>query len=96
MGEPVGHEAGFVRPALVVSEDRMSETGLVVVLPITSTRLGYATHVEIDGALPVPSYVQCEQITVLSTHRVRREVGHVDAVEMLAVERVLRQLLALG
>ena len=37
LGTPVGRKAGFERPVLVVSADAFSASGLVVVLPVTTT-----------------------------------------------------------
>ena len=48
-GEPEGHEAGWERPALVVSDEQLADVGLLVVCPITTTRRGYPSHVEIDA-----------------------------------------------
>ena len=94
-GDPIGHEQGFRRPDVIVSADQMSELGLPVVLPVTTTKLGYATHVEIEGVLPVTSYVQCEQIRVVSADRLIRRLAALDAVALIRVEAVLRRILVL-
>lgn len=94
-GSPVGHEAGFRRPALVVSPGSLNRHGVLVVLPITRTRLGYPTHIELDRALPVVCYVQCELIRSISDARVVRPVGVVDGVDLARVDLVLRRILGL-
>jgi mRNA interferase MazF len=48
LGEPLGHEQGWSRPVLIVSAEQTLEYGFPVVLPITRTRTGYPTHIEID------------------------------------------------
>lgn len=95
LGETIGHEAAWRRPALVVSDSRLAASGLAVVLPITRTRRGYATTIELDGPLPVVSYVQCEQIRTISTQRAIRCLGHIGGLELLEIERVLKHLLRL-
>lgn len=95
LGDPIGHEAAWRRPALVVSDPRLAAVGLAVVLPITRTRRGYATNVELDGALPVISYVQCEQIRTISTDRAVEVLGRVSPVDLARVDQVLRYLLRL-
>jgi mRNA interferase MazF len=95
-GDPVGHEPGWRRPALIVSADLTVEYGLPLVAPITRTHKGYPTHVELDGALPLTCYVQCELLRVVSTDRLLRPVGVVEGIEMLRVEQILRRLLVLG
>lgn len=94
-GTPVGHEAGFRRPALVVSPGSLNRHGVLVVLPITRTRLNYPTHVELDGALPVVSYVQCELIRSISDGRVVRPLGVINEFDLARVDLVLRRILGL-
>ncbi len=98
LGDPVGHEAGLVRPALVVSDDRANTHGLVVVCPITGSRRGYPTHIEIDessSGMDSVSYVQTEQIRTLSTRRLVHRLGSVDSTAIAHVDRALRFLLRL-
>lgn len=94
-GDPIGSEQGFHRPAVIISASQMSRFSLPIVLPVTRTKLGYATHVELENALPVTSYVQCEQIRVVSTERLIRRVGTVDGVDIIRVESILRRILQL-
>lgn len=94
-GDPLGSEPGFRRPAVIISASEMSRFGLPIVLPITRTKRGYATHIELEHALPVTSYVQCELIRVVSTERVLRRVGVVEGVDVVRIENVLRRLLEL-
>lgn len=94
-GSPIGHEQGFQRPALIVSHTDMARYGLPVVLPVTRTRRGYPTHVELDGVLPVISYVQCEQIRTVSADRMIRPLGQVTDLTMRRIEEILRRILVL-
>ena len=94
-GDPIGHEQGYRRPALIISHDEMSRHGLPVVLPITRTKRGYPTHVELDDVLPITSYVQCEQIRTISAQRLIRPIGMVGDLTMLRIEQILRRILAL-
>jgi len=94
-GDPIGHEQGYQRPAVIVSATELSGLGLPIVLPVTRTKLDYVTHVELDGALPVTSYVQCEQIRVVSTDRLMRRIASLDGVDLMRIETVLRRILEL-
>ena len=97
LGEPVGHEAAFERPALVVSHDRLAQLGLVTVLAVTRTRLGWPSHVEVDPAesgLRETSYVQSEQVRTISTRRITRVVGPLPLATVRAVEALVRINLA--
>lgn len=92
-GYPRGHEPGFQRPAVLVSDDEINRRALPIVLPVTRTRRGYATHVELEKALPVTSYVQCELIRAVSGDRLLRKVGDVDPVDMLRIAKILSRIL---
>lgn len=94
-GTPIGHEPGFRRPAVVVSRSELSRHGVPIVLPITRTRRGYATHVELDDVLPVVSYAQCELIRAVSVDRLLRPVASLDAAHLALIELILRRILDL-
>ena len=98
LGVPQGHEAGFERPALIISNDRLAEAGLVTVLPITRTALGYPSHVEIEpveSGLSATSYVQTEQVRTVSTDRLVDVVQSLPDVALLSVEQRVRTNLSL-
>jgi mRNA interferase MazF len=92
-GDPLGHEPAFRRPAVLISAPELSRFGLPIVLPVTRTKRDYPTHVEVEGALPVTSYVQCEQIRAVAAEQLVRRVGTLDALVLLKVETVLRRIL---
>ena len=92
-GTPIGHEPGFRRPAVVVSHNELNRHGVPVVLPLTRTRRGYPTHVELAGVLPVVSYVQCELIRAVSVDRLIRPVASLDNAQLAKIELILRRIL---
>lgn len=94
-GNPIGHEQGLQRPAVIVSHDEMARYGLPVVLPVTRTKRGYPTHVQLDGVLPVTGYIQCEQIRTVSAERMIRPLGSINDLTLTRVEQVLRRILKL-
>lgn len=94
-GDPIGHEPAFQRPALVVSPEAFNRHGTPIVAPITKTRRGYPTHVELDGPLPVISYVQCELVRAVSDQRVIRSLGRADEVALSQVAVILRRIMSL-
>lgn len=98
LGEPIGHEAGLSRPAVVVSHDRLAHVGLIAVVPVTRTRLGWPSHVEIepsDLGLRETSYVQTEQIRTVSTQRVTQIVSRLPFAALHIVDGLLRTNLGL-
>lgn len=94
-GHPSGHEPGFRRPAVLMSVEDINRRALPVVLPITRTRRGYATHVELEQALPIVSYVQCELIRAVAPERLLKQVGAVDPITMLRIAKILSRMLEL-
>lgn len=98
-GEPVGREqAAGRRPALVVSADLLNEgpAGVVIVVPLTTSRRGLPSHIEIDDAsLDETSYAKCEDVKSVSDHRLITCLGQTGAENMFAVGRALRFLLDL-
>ena len=93
-GDPIGHEPGYRRPAIVITQPSINEFGTVVVVPVTSSRRGYATHIEIES-LPLTSYAQCELIGVVSELRLVKKIGQASITEMAQIDRTLRRILAL-
>jgi mRNA interferase MazF len=96
----VGHEQGGERPCLVVSDDRFnhSRAHLVIVLPITSTERGIASHVRIDppeGGLKAVSFIKCEDVRSISKQRLQSRWGRVSAKTLATVEDRLRILMNL-
>jgi mRNA interferase MazF len=94
-GDPIGHEPAFRRPAVVISALELSRFGLPIVLPVTRTKRDYPTHVEIEGVLPVTSYVECEQIRAVAAERLLQRVGALDPIVLLKVDTVLRRILVI-
>ncbi|MFC5379524.1 type II toxin-antitoxin system PemK/MazF family toxin [Aquipuribacter nitratireducens] len=99
LGTPIGHEAGARRFALVVSVDAQNRFGLAAICPITTTALGYPSHVEIDkgtAGMSAICYVQVEQLRTVSTDRFETFKGVLDPVRMNDVEQIMRWVLGLG
>jgi mRNA interferase MazF len=95
LGEPTNPEQGYRRPVVIVSHDETVGYGLPVVVPMTRSKRGYPTHVEIDGVLPTASYVQCEQLRAIAVSRLSRRLGAVNDIDLLRIAAVIRRLLAM-
>ena len=99
-GEPIGTEQSGRRPAFVVSDDELNDgpSGLVIVIPITSTHRGLPSHIELDRAdtgLDEICYAKCEDIKSVSEQRLITRLGVAPPPAVFAIERILRFLLAL-
>jgi mRNA interferase MazF len=100
-GTPIGHEQGYRRPAVVVSDDRLnrSRAGLAIVVPVTANRRGLPSHIELERSsgtgLKEISYAKGEDINSVSTERLVRRLGSVGVVQLTQLTDVLRVLLAM-
>jgi mRNA interferase MazF len=99
-GDPVGREQAGRRPGVVVSADPLNESraGVVVVVPMTTTRRGLPSHVEIDAGssgLDEVSYAKCEDVKSVSQQRLVARLGVVSSEVTFDISRILRLLLDL-
>lgn len=100
-GNPVGHEEGGVRPAVVVGSATHCRfpIDMAIVVPLTTRERGLDHHVRIDSAqsgLVRPSWARTEDITAVSTQRFRRQqpLGTVSADEINRLSEWLREMVA--
>ncbi len=99
-GEPVGREQAGTRPAVVVSTDALNEgpSGVVLAVPLTSTRRQLPSHVEIEpgaSGLDHPGYAKCEDVKSISQRRIVNRLGVAGPQPMFEIGRVLRYLFEL-
>jgi len=100
LGQPIGHEPAFGRPAVVVSVDTINNGpgGLVVVVPVGSAAYGLRSHVELDrepSGLDHTSFARCDQLRVISTARLLTKRGMVSPEQLLPIDQALRFVLDL-
>jgi mRNA interferase MazF len=97
-GEPVGREQAGRRPAVVVSATLLNDgaSGVVIVVPLTTTRRGLPSHVEVDvgsSGLDHASYAKCEDVKSISVERLVARLGDAGSDAVFEVSKVLRFLL---
>ncbi|MBK8938205.1 MAG: type II toxin-antitoxin system PemK/MazF family toxin [Polyangiaceae bacterium] len=92
LGEPSGSEPGFRRPVLVVQGDALNRTALatVVVVPLTSQLkwAGAAGNLQLaprETGLSKPSFANASQIVALDRTVLKRRVGKIPRLRLLAV-----------
>lgn len=100
-GQPVGHEQGGLRPAVVVGSSTHCQfpIGMALVVPLTTRDRGLDHHVRIDSAeagLTRPSWARTEEITVVSTQRFPRStpLGTASDAEVVELSEWLREMVA--
>jgi mRNA interferase MazF len=97
-GDPVGREQSARRPAIVVSADPLNESraGVVIVVPITTSRRDLPSHVELEpgsSGLDEVSYAKCEDVKSISEERLIARLGSAIDAATFEIGRVLRFLL---
>jgi mRNA interferase MazF len=100
-GVPMGSEAGFVRPAIVCTADaflRFRPTTIFVV-PLTSTRRGFPSHVEIPSdpgiGIEVTSWALVEQLRAVALARCGASLGNVGPLVARQLVDVLAMIVGL-
>lgn len=100
LGQPIGHEPAFQRPAIVVSVDILNNGpgGLVIIVPITTTGYGLRSHIELEpegSGLDHTSYARCDQLRVVSVERLSSRLGMIGPAQLQAIDQALRFVLDL-
>ncbi len=99
--DPADPEQAFLRPAIIVSHNRLHHPRLqmVIVIPGTSTIRQLPLHiaVEPDGenGLDTRTAFQVEQVRAISTRRLIDHLGRLDAPSQEQVDEILRNALDL-
>ena len=98
---PKDPEQAFLRPVLIVSDDRLHHPNLkmVIVVPGTSTIRSLPLHVVVEPhggtGLSAATAFQVEQVRALSNVRLIERLGHLDAANRHAIDEILRNALSL-
>ena len=95
LGVPVGREAGFRRPAVVVTAQRVLDASPAVVqlVPLTSTVRGFSAEVTIEAddanGLDRRSAAQCQHVRSVAATRLKPRRGNVGPAALAQVREVL-------
>ena len=98
-GVPAEREAGFRRPAVVVTAQRLLDgsPAVVQVVPITSTVRGFDTEVQVEAdrfnGLSQRSAVQCHHVRAVAASRIEGRKGHVGPVVLGQIREVIGRIL---
>ena len=99
--DPQDPEQAFLRPAVIVSDDRLHHPNLrmVIVVPGTSTIRRIPLHVVLSpdrsNGLTTETAFQVEQVRAVSTGRLVERLGRVDAQGRQDINEILRNALGL-
>jgi mRNA interferase MazF len=100
-GTPIGSEAGLMRPAIIVTGQRVLSQGarVVHVVPLTTTVREWTSEVSVPpdvvAGVQRESAAQCQHIRAVSTARVVERIGNVGPVLLRQIRETLAVLLDL-
>ncbi len=100
--DPTDPEQAFLRPAVIVSDDRLHHPRLrmVIVVPGTTTVRDVALHEVVDpdvhNGLAATTAFQGEQIRAVSSVRLLERLGRLDATARFGLDEILRAALRLA
>jgi len=98
-GVPADREAGFRRPAVAVTAQRLLDgsPAVVHVVPITSTVRGFDTEVQVEpdrfNGLSQSSAIQCHHVRAIAVSRVEERKGHVGPILLGQIREILGRIL---
>ena len=98
-GMPAEREAGFRRPAVVVTAQRLLDgsPAVVQVVPVTSAIRGFDTEVRVEAdrfnGLEQDSAVQCHHVRAMAASRIEARRGHIGPVALGQIREVLGRIL---
>jgi mRNA interferase MazF len=99
LGTPVGREAGYLHPAVVVTAQRVLDASpsVVQVVPLTSTLRGFGSEVDIaadrHNGLDRTSAAQCQHVRAVAANRLGTVRGNVGTAALAQIREVLGLLL---
>ena len=101
LGTPVGREAGFPHPAVVVTAQRLLDVtpSVVHVVPLTSRARGFSSEVLLQpddlNGLERPSSAQCQHVRAVATGRLSTRRGNVGPAALAEIRELLTLILDL-
>ncbi len=99
LGAPRGREAGFVRPAVVVTAQRILDgsPSVVQVVPLTATLRRFESEVVLEpderNGLAARSAAQCQHLRAVSTARIEAVRGNVGVVALSQIRETIATIL---
>jgi len=101
IGDPIGSEAGFMRPGVVVVADSFLRyrPNTLFVVPLTTTPRDFPSHVEIPAdegnGLAMSSFALVEQMRAVSAQRCGNATGNVGELRLRQIVEILAMIVGI-
>lgn len=98
LGMPVGHEAGFQRPAVVTTAQTILDAapGVLQLVPLTTRLRGLSLEVELgpssENGLDARSAAQCQHVRSVAVSRLQGRRGKVGDVALAQIREIIALL----
>lgn len=99
LGHPAGSEAGFRRPAVIITAQRILDAtpAVIHVVPLSSRVRDYSSEIVIDpdadNGLDRRSAAQCQHLRAVSANRVNQVTGIVGPATLAQIRDVVGLLI---
>ena len=101
LGLPLGREAGFAHPALIVTSQRImdAEPSVIHVVPLTTTIRNFETEIRIEpdkgNGLVAVSSAPCQHLRAISPQRIATVRGNVGLASLSQIRETIAVILDL-
>jgi mRNA interferase MazF len=101
LGSPAGREAGFARPVVIVTAQRIldHDPSVVHVVPLTTTVRGLRAEIRLTpdahNGLRTDSAAQCQHVRAVAVERLGAPTGNVGPEPLAQMREVIADLLDL-
>jgi mRNA interferase MazF len=101
LGQPEGRDAGYLRPAVIVTAQRILDAAptVIQVVPLTSALRGFHTEVVIApdpaNGLQQSSAAQCQHVRAISPTRVVGTLGNVGPLALSQIRKTIAVIIDL-
>lgn len=102
-GEPLGSGPGYIRPVVIVQDDRFNHSGLATTVALSMTsNLKYRAHPgcllikKIESGLDRDSVVNATQISVVDKTQLMDRIGHIPDDLMARIEDCMKLVLGMA
>ncbi len=102
LGQPEGHEAGFLHPAIVITAQRILDAvpSVVHVVPLTSPIRRFHSEIVIEpdetNGLSATSAAQCQHLRGVSPQRIVATRGNLGPLNLAQIRETIAVMLDIG
>jgi mRNA interferase MazF len=86
-------QSGYRRALIISNEDFYSKTGMLIILPITSTNNSFPLHVQLEKNVKTQGYVLCEHVKSIDANV--RKIKYVESTSKSFIDKINQYIKAI-